>query len=110
MLTRGMVEDIGRGVSHKTKAIELYLKNYSLSEIARRMAHSPSSVNRYLESFSVGIPAQGILSALDHQEDNKAIRKAQIGSISFWIGLRPTNLLKKPRRRGHNEWQRCAQA
>lgn len=53
LLTRGMVEDIGRGVSHKTKAVELYLKNYSLSEIARRMAHAPSSVNRYLESFSV---------------------------------------------------------
>ncbi len=53
MLTRGMVEEIGRGVSHKTKAVELYLKNYSLSEIARRMAHSPSSVKRYLESFSV---------------------------------------------------------
>ncbi|MHC1566838.1 MAG: DUF1670 domain-containing protein, partial [Candidatus Syntropharchaeia archaeon] len=51
--TRGMVEDIGRGVSHKTKAIELYLKNYTLSEIARKMAHSPSSVNRYLEDFSV---------------------------------------------------------
>ena len=51
--TRGMVEDIGRGVSHKTKAVELYLKNYTLSEIARKMAHSPSSVNRYLEDFSV---------------------------------------------------------
>jgi len=47
------VEDIGRGVSHKTKAVELYLKNYTLSEIARKMAHSPSSVNRYLEDFSV---------------------------------------------------------
>ena len=34
--TRGMMEDIGRGVSHKTKAVELYLKNYTLSEIARK--------------------------------------------------------------------------
>ena len=48
-----MVENIGRGVSHKTKAVELYLKNYSLSEIARKMGHAPSSVNRYLESFTV---------------------------------------------------------
>ena len=53
LLTRGMVEDIGRGVSHKTKAVELYLKNYSLSETARKMGHAPSSVNRYLESFTV---------------------------------------------------------
>jgi hypothetical protein len=53
LLTRGWVEDIGRGVSHKTKAVELYLKNYSLSEIARKIAHTPSNVNRYLESFSV---------------------------------------------------------
>ena len=53
LLTRGMVEDIGRGVSHKTKAVVLYLKNYTLSEIARKMAHSPSSMNRYLEDFLV---------------------------------------------------------
>lgn len=53
LLTRGWVEDIGSGVSHKTKAVELYLKNYSLSEIARKIAHTPSNVNRYLESFSV---------------------------------------------------------
>ena len=53
MLTRGMVEDIGRGLSHKTKAVELYLKNYTLSEITRKMAHSPPSVNRYLEDFLV---------------------------------------------------------
>jgi len=53
LLTRGMVEDIGRGVSHKTKAVELYLKNYTLSEIGRKMAHSPASVNRYLEDFLV---------------------------------------------------------
>ena len=53
LLTRGMVEDIGRGVSHKTKAIVLFLKNYTLSEIAWKMAHSPPSVNRYLEDFLV---------------------------------------------------------
>ena len=53
LLTRGMVEDIGRGVSHKTKAVELYLKNYTLSEISRKLAHSPASVNRYLEDFLV---------------------------------------------------------
>ena len=53
LLTRGMVEDIGRGVSHKTKAVKLYLKNYTLSEITRKMAHSPPSVNRYLEDFLV---------------------------------------------------------
>lgn len=50
--TRGQIKDIGRGVSHKTKACELYLMGYTPTEIARKMRHSIESVTRYLEDFS----------------------------------------------------------
>jgi transposase len=49
--TRGTIEDIGRGVSHKAKAVELLIKGYVFSEIIQRTAHSESSVKRYLETF-----------------------------------------------------------
>lgn len=49
--TRGAVEDIGRGTSHKAKAVELLLKGYTFSEIMHRTAHSESSIKRYIETF-----------------------------------------------------------
>jgi len=49
--TRGYMKDIGSAVSHKTKAVELYLKGYPVSEIARRMRHSIRSIERYTQSF-----------------------------------------------------------
>jgi len=47
LLTRGMMEDIGRSVSHKTKAVELYLKNYTLSGVNRSWRTS-----QWLHSFT----------------------------------------------------------
>lgn len=50
--TRGYLQDIGRGTSHKRKAVGMYLDGFELSEIARRLYHSPSSVARYLDDFT----------------------------------------------------------
>jgi len=49
--TRGQVNDIGPGVSHKTKIIELFLKGYTFTEISIRMSHSHNSIKRYIEDF-----------------------------------------------------------
>lgn len=49
--TRGFIQDIGPGTSHKAKAVDLYLEGLECSEIARRMYHAPSSIYRYLEMF-----------------------------------------------------------
>jgi hypothetical protein len=49
--TRGYCHDIGRGVSHKTMIIDLYLKGYTYAEIMRRTRHSGHSVKRYVMGF-----------------------------------------------------------
>ena len=50
--TRGYILDIGPGVSHKTKSVDLYLQGMDCSVIARRMYHAPSSIFRYLNMFT----------------------------------------------------------
>ena len=50
--TRGNIRDIGPGISHKTKIVELYLKNYEYCDIERRTKHSASAIMRYIKEFS----------------------------------------------------------
>ncbi len=50
--TRGQKMDIGKGVSHKTLIVELYLKNYQYTDIQRQTRHSTESIERYLQDFS----------------------------------------------------------
>jgi hypothetical protein len=50
--TRGQIKDIGKGVSHKAKIVEEYLKGYEYSEIRRRTHHSDESIDRYVRDFS----------------------------------------------------------
>ena len=49
--TRGNIKDIGPGVSHKTRAIEMYLSGRSFSYIMKVLHHSETSIKRYLEDF-----------------------------------------------------------
>jgi biotin operon repressor len=51
IMTRGAKHDMGPGLSHKTIIIDLYLKDYSFSEIERKTNHSETSVKRYLADF-----------------------------------------------------------
>lgn len=50
--TRGNRKDIGPGISHKTKIVEMYLKGYDFTEIKRRTRHSSESISRYLNDFA----------------------------------------------------------
>jgi len=50
--TRGQMKDIGKGVSHKAKIVEEYLKGYEYSDIRRRTHHSDGSIDRYVRDFS----------------------------------------------------------
>jgi len=51
IMTRGAKHDMGPGLSHKTIIIDLYLKNYTFSEIELKTNHSETSVKRYLADF-----------------------------------------------------------
>jgi hypothetical protein len=49
--TRGQIKDIGKGVSHKAKIVEEYLKGFEYSEIRRKTHHSDASIDRYIRDF-----------------------------------------------------------
>jgi len=50
--TRGNRQDIGPGITHKTKIVEMYLKGYDFTEIKRNTRHSSESISRYLNDFA----------------------------------------------------------
>jgi hypothetical protein len=50
--TRGRMRDIGRGVSHKARIVELYLQMYTETEIVDRTGHAYESVEAYLREFA----------------------------------------------------------
>jgi Protein of unknown function (DUF1670) len=49
--TRGQIKDIGPGVSHKAKIVQLYLWGLQFSDIESRTRHSEGSIKRYLADF-----------------------------------------------------------
>jgi biotin operon repressor len=59
--TRGYDHDIGRGMSHKSRIVDLYLSGYTYDEIMHRTRHSAFSIKRYVSSFG------RLLLLLSHQ-------------------------------------------
>ena len=49
--TRGQVRDIGPGVSHKARVVQLYLWGLQFTEIESRTGHSETAIARYLADF-----------------------------------------------------------
>lgn len=55
--TRGYCKDIGRGTTHKTVALEMYLKYASYTEMERKTGDTPSSLMRYIKDFAAVVNA-----------------------------------------------------
>jgi biotin operon repressor len=49
--TRGFDHDIGRGLSHKTRIVDLYLSGYAYAAIMRKTRHGAHSIKRYVSTF-----------------------------------------------------------
>lgn len=49
--TRGNKKDIGPGVTHRYKTLELFIKGHEPLQISRQLTHSLKSVERYIHSF-----------------------------------------------------------
>ena len=56
--TRGTVRDIGPGVTHKQKAITLWLEGKEALDVARQIHHSLHAVERYIQTFCRVVYAQ----------------------------------------------------
>ena len=50
--SRGWRHDMGRGTTHKSQILELYLSGYLFSDIEKRTHHSETAVKRYIQDFS----------------------------------------------------------
>jgi len=53
--TRGTLQDIGPGITHKSKVVKLWLEGYEYTDIERRTGHSSISVQRYISGFSKAV-------------------------------------------------------
>jgi len=56
--TRGNKKDIGPGITHREKAISLFLEGKDQVAIAREMTHSLTAVERYIHGFARVVYAQ----------------------------------------------------
>jgi hypothetical protein len=50
--SRGWRHELGRGQTHKTQILDLYLSGYQFSEVERRTHHSESAIKRYIQDFA----------------------------------------------------------
>ena len=50
--SRGWRHDMGRGSTHKSQILELYLSGYMFSDIEKRTHHSETAVKRYIQDFT----------------------------------------------------------
>lgn len=51
VITRGVLHNIGRGQTHKSKIVGLYLEGKTFSDIKLKTHHSVGSIKRYIGSF-----------------------------------------------------------
>lgn len=73
---RSQQKDAGRAVTHRTQAVELYLKRYTFTQISQRMRHSLSAIANYVVSFAVVVA---------HTRD-----KHPVDEIAFLMQISPT--------------------
>lgn len=50
--SRGWRHEMGRGQTHKTQILDLYLSGYQFSDIERRTKHSETAIKRYIQDFA----------------------------------------------------------
>jgi uncharacterized protein YerC len=53
--TRGNLQDIGPGVTHKSRVVKMWLEGYEYTDIEQKTGHSGLSVQRYLSGFSKAV-------------------------------------------------------
>lgn len=51
VMTRGQQQDIGPGITHREKAVELFLKGLEPVEIGKTIKHTLKAVERYVDTF-----------------------------------------------------------
>jgi hypothetical protein len=50
--SRGWRQEMGRGQTHKTQILDLYLRGYQFTDIEHKTHHSESAIKRYIQDFT----------------------------------------------------------
>jgi len=77
---RSQQKDIGRAITHRVKAVELYIQRKLLTQIAQEMSHSLNSIKNYINKFAR-------VASLTKEEHS-------VSEIAFVIQISP-NLVRK---------------
>lgn len=74
--TRGNLADMGPGISHMVKVVELYLLGYTETQIKHRTGHSYESTEAYLKTFAtyVGLAERGLPLPLIRKTMGRSLR------------------------------------
>jgi len=111
--TRGTIRDIGPGVTHKRKTVELWLGGKEELHIARQLNHSLRAVERYIQTYCRVVYVQ--------QELRNMLKTALVVGISVSLAksyfemhqeLMGSNAFYRERleevlKVGHEHWEAC---
>jgi biotin operon repressor len=96
--TRGTARDIGPGVTHKRKAVELWLSGKESPDVARDLHHSLKAVERYIHTFCRVV--QCLAAAATGQSGSRSVRAGTgSGSSAEHLGCGGDSLRLPPKRR-----------
>lgn len=73
---RSQQKDVGRALSHRVQAVELYLKRYTFTQIRQRIHHSLPAIANYVTTFTVVVA---------HTRDGHSVDE-----IAFLMQISPT--------------------
>jgi len=83
--TRGTKKDIGPGVTHRERAVELYLQGKDQVAVARDLQHSLKAVERYIQTFCRVVFCQGQLM---NTLKTALVVGVSIASVNKYLDLR----------------------
>jgi uncharacterized protein YerC len=100
--TRGQLRDLGPGLSHKTKVVQLWRWGLQFTQIEQRTGHSEAAIGRYLADFRqiAALPARGATVP-----EIRAVTGRSAALIAEYVGLyqRPARSSPPPR-----AWRICS--
>ncbi len=105
--TRGTVCDIGPGVTHREKAVELFIQGREAVEIARDLNHSLKAVERYITTFCRTVYAQ---SQMKNTLKTAMVVGISVSNVNRNLGLRDEWIKRKEYKQRLDEIERIGLA
>ena len=83
--TRGNKKDIGPGLTHRDRAVELYIQGKDAVAIARDLNHSLKAVERYIQDFCRVVYCQ---AELRNTLKTALVVGVSVAAVNRYLGLK----------------------